>query len=369
MKNGSAKPVRGVFEHPPNSEIWWINYYTDKRHREKVGRKSDAIELYRKRKADYRAGVKIPDLRRQKVILFSKLIDDAIEFAKAHNSDFKKYISRGEIVRRKLGPLPVDEITPQVISRWLAAHCDSPATSNRYKSLISLCFREGIANGKAKSNPARMVRQKKENNGRLRFLSRDEAVILATAMAEVCPDKTSAFHVSVNTGMRLSEQFTLQWKYLNFERKIVDLTKTKNGVPRIVPLNSIALAAFIEQKKGITPSGNDLIFPNTAGNRYYDTDPWFSAAVEKAGLHNYTWHCNRHTFCSWLAMAGVGLKTIQELAGHKTIAMTARYSHLSPDYKTSEIERMVSGNVTPISDRGPKFQDRTAIKTATKRRG
>jgi integrase len=37
-----------------------------------------------------------------------------------------------------------------------------------------------------------------------------------------------------------------------------------------------------------------------------------------------------HTFCSWLSMAGVSIKEIQELAGHKTIAMSARYSHLSP---------------------------------------
>lgn len=39
-------------------------------------------------------------------------------------------------------------------------------------------------------------------------------------------------------------------------------------------------------------------------------------------------HCNRHTFCSWLAMAGASIKEIQEAAGHKTITMSARYSHL-----------------------------------------
>jgi site-specific recombinase XerD len=31
-------------------------------------------------------------------------------------------------------------------------------------------------------------------------------------------------------------------------------------------------------------------------------------------------------------MAGIDLKTVQELMGHKTIAMTARYAHLSPAY-------------------------------------
>jgi len=32
-------------------------------------------------------------------------------------------------------------------------------------------------------------------------------------------------------------------------------------------------------------------------------------------------------------MLGIDLRTVQELMGHKTIEMTLRYSHLSPDHK------------------------------------
>jgi hypothetical protein len=32
-------------------------------------------------------------------------------------------------------------------------------------------------------------------------------------------------------------------------------------------------------------------------------------------------------------MAGVDLKTVQELMGHKTIAMTARYAHVAPTHQ------------------------------------
>ena len=41
-------------------------------------------------------------------------------------------------------------------------------------------------------------------------------------------------------------------------------------------------------------------------------------------LNGYVWHCNRHTFCSWLAMAGASIKEIQEATGHKTITMAAQ---------------------------------------------
>jgi hypothetical protein len=41
-------------------------------------------------------------------------------------------------------------------------------------------------------------------------------------------------------------------------------------------------------------------------------------------------------------MAGVDIRTVQELMGHKTIAMTLRYTHLSPDHKRRAIEALES---------------------------
>ena len=45
----------------------------------------------------------------------------------------------------------------------------------------------------------------------------------------------------------------------------------------------------------------------------------------KSGVHRL-----RHTFCSHLAMRGAPARAIQELAGHKDLATTQRYMHLSP---------------------------------------
>ena len=41
-------------------------------------------------------------------------------------------------------------------------------------------------------------------------------------------------------------------------------------------------------------------------------------------------HILRHTFCSHLAMRGAPARAIQELAGHKDLATTQRYMHLTP---------------------------------------
>jgi hypothetical protein len=46
--------------------------------------------------------------------------------------------------------------------RQMQRHCKTSATSNRYKAFISLCYREGIRNGKVTINPARLVRHRRE---------------------------------------------------------------------------------------------------------------------------------------------------------------------------------------------------------------
>jgi hypothetical protein len=41
-------------------------------------------------------------------------------------------------------------------------------------------------------------------------------------------------------------------------------------------------------------------------------------------------------------MAGVDLRTVAELMGHKTIQMTMRYAHLAPQHNLAAVERLVS---------------------------
>ena len=69
-----------------------------------------------------------------------------------------------------------------------------------------------------------------------------------------------------------------------------------------------------------------------------DPREWFANACKEAKIEGVTWHTLRHTFASRLVMARVDLKTLQDLMGHKTLAMTARYSHLSPEHKLKALE-------------------------------
>jgi integrase len=340
MVRREEEKVKGVYEHPAGSGVWWINYYAQgKRHREKAGRRSDALALYQKRKADARRKIKLPELVPGNVVTFGHLSTMAVEHAKTHLRTSRDYVTRDEILSEEFGSRHADSITPQEIDQFLSKHCKTSATANRYRSFISLAYRLGMENGKVQSNPARLVRMRKEQNARLRFLTREEYDKVVKVIKKKTPEQVAAFTVSIYTGMRWGEQFSLTWGQVDLERKMVRLTKTKNGSARNVPLNSVALEALKAQQKKVPHKPDDMVFPRPGPSS--DTRWWFQPALTEAKITGYVWHSNRHTFCSWLAMAGVSIKEIQVLAGHKTITMAARYAHLSPESSVSASERLV----------------------------
>src|ERR1035437_9930542 len=206
-KMKEQEKVRGIFERPAGSGCWWVNYYVNgKQHREKAGRKSDAVALYQKRKADSRRKLKLPELVPGNVVTFGHLSAMAVEHAQTHLRTSRDYVTRDVILSAPFGSRNAADITPQEIDQWLTKHCGTNATANRYRSYISLAYRLGMENGKVTVNPARLVRLRTENNARRRYLTREEYDTLLSIIRRDNPAQVSAFIVSVYTGMRWGEQ-------------------------------------------------------------------------------------------------------------------------------------------------------------------
>jgi hypothetical protein len=64
----------------------------------------------------------------------------------------------------------------------------------------------------------------------------------------------------------------------------------------------------------------------------------FEEARNRAGITNFHFHDLRRTFATMLIQNGVDLCKVKELLGHKTLAMTARYSHNCPESLRSSVE-------------------------------
>src|SRR5215469_5247836 len=114
------KKERGVYEKVPGSGIWWIRYKTSGiEHREKVGRRGNAINLYRIRKADILRGAKMPANMREKSAKFSAIARDAINWYGSHDrKDIRNFKSRMRIILEALGDRIADEIKPSDIDSW-----------------------------------------------------------------------------------------------------------------------------------------------------------------------------------------------------------------------------------------------------------
>ena len=82
-----------------------------------------------------------------------------------------------------------------------------------------------------------------------------------------------------------------------------------------------------------------LLFPTADGKKRVQVSRAFMKCVSQLGFNDgvtdsrqrVVFHTLRHTFASWLVQKGVPLHTVAELMGYKSIAMTQRYAHLSPD--------------------------------------
>jgi integrase len=242
----------------------------------------------------------------------------------------------------KFGDRPAEDIEPLEIGNWLTSNTQwAPATKNRFRALISLVYRQAMRNGKTARNPARLVAARVENNGRTRYLLDDEERELRKVMAVRYPHYLDVLVVALNTGMRKGEQFSLTWDAVDLESRKIRLIETKNGSSRTIPINTPCLTA-LKNLRATSRDKRSFVFLLPSGGPMKEPRSWFTEALKDAKIDGLRWHDLRHTFCSRLAMAGVDIRTIAALAGHKTLQMSMRYAHLAPAHNLDAIEKLIA---------------------------
>jgi hypothetical protein len=80
--------------------------------------------------------------------------------------------------------------------------------------------------------------------------------------------------------------------------------------------------------------------------------------MEEAKIEGAVHHTARHTFCSCLVEKGASAHEIMATAGHKTLAASARYTHLNSKHTQSVVDRIATAKPEHAPEHAPEvFRD------------
>ena len=206
----------------------------------------------------------------------------------------------------------------------------SDATINRVVSAVStvlnhLAFDEVIEN-------APKFRRRKESEGRVLWYTKDEVNKLSLLSTDVFmrDDLSDIINAAAYTGMR-------QGELLKIRKKDIDLVSNRihvGGVPtqttkaknwRAIPIHDKIMDIVVSRCSQSNRSDVRLF-----GDEWRDKDQLLRAFKKVNKLlpkdEAYVFHTLRHSYATWLAEAGVPIRSIMALCGHKRIETTLRYA-------------------------------------------
>ncbi|MBI4457276.1 MAG: site-specific integrase [Acidobacteria bacterium] len=180
--------------------------------------------------------------------------------------------------------------------------------------------------GYLETHPLYRFRLLHEERRALRILTVEEFRALVSEVSKTDPVIGVFTAMLGETALRKAEGLRLKWGDINMARRMLTVSESKSGLPRYVPLSEFAMQQLALLPRAIRCSHVFI--------RMQTLTPWkdpygpFRLGKKVAGLD---WiggfHDLRHFRATqWLAN-GVDVRTVSELLGHSTLAMTTRYVH------------------------------------------
>ncbi len=306
-------------------------------------------EIEKKRKEEERA----EKLRKEKeAITFKEFFDDTYyPNAKANKKEYT-YKREDALFRLWIAPVvgnkPFKDISPfdlEKIKKSMNSKKQSPRSIQYALALIRQIFNYAkimkIYHG---DSPTKNVKAPKIDNKRHKFLSHDEADKLLKALKMKSEQLYEISLVSLHCGLRAKEIFSLKWGDVDLERRQILIKDTKNNSNRVAYMTNDLVEMFSNKER---KKPNELVFPDRNKKEIMKISNVFPKTVKDLKLNEgivdprdkVVFHSLRHTYASWMVENGTDLYTVKQLLGHKTLAMTERYSHV----RNETLQKAVKG--------------------------
>ena len=236
----------------------------------------------------------------------------------------------------RLGNRLVTDVTKADIA---ANHRDlgkTPRQANNVVQLLSGFFNWLERNGEPcpATNPTKSIERYEEHSVE-RFLTSEELGRLGEALTEyetyaresehpVQVAEALAIRLAIFTGMRVGEILPLEWDWVDFSKKEIQLPDSKSGA-RTIPLNAPALKTLSDVGRD---SGQKFVFCSAKPGRYLPTlqRAWCKIR-SRCGLEDVRLHDLRHSHATFGVTSVAHIRLIGGLLGHRSARSTERYAH------------------------------------------
>jgi integrase len=267
------------------------------------------------------------------------------EYAKANQHKPSGVASKESVLTLhllpRIGSKRLNEVTDVDVQRLKADLAEkklSPKTVNNVLSVLATMLKVATKWKEIHEAPVRIELLKTQDR-EMTFYEPDDYEKLLRASSKFGHDHELLVRLGGDLGLRRGEMIAISGNNLDFERQVVSIDGN------VVAGTEVDTKGMTVRRIPWTPGLTVLLqreFRGTKGRLLTQADGQETSAkilrvrmakIQKAaGLRdNGGLHILRHTFCSHLAMAGVPVLEIQQLAGHAHLSTTLGYMHLAPN--------------------------------------
>lgn len=259
-------------------------------------------------------------------------------------------------------PLRLKEITPYQLDTMMAEMRQRGLAAQTIRHAVALVRRimRRMVKWRLYNGPLPFddVILPRPNNERERYLEPGEARALLVELRQRSEQTWLMALISLHCGLRFGEIARLRWGDVRQDDMTLYIAESKSGRARHAVMTAEVAAAL-----GAMPHGTDtdLIFPARGGGVMASVSKAFFRAVDAVRLNDtgetitlpdgtmervkirdarqrVVFHSLRHTYASWLAKGGQGQLIIADRLGHRSLAMTQRYTHLMDESRRASAE-------------------------------
>ncbi len=311
-------------------------------------------------------------------------IKQNVESNKIKQVTYNRNIQTKKIVEKlSIANMPIQKITAQNINSDLCKLTNySNSIIDKVCILIRQAFNFAMINNYINKDPfllkgliIKPISNKQDKE--IEAFEIDEQTALLTTLNSSQDKYKDIIYIALFTGMRIGEILALTIDDLDFNKKIIkvsktltrgkndtyiigDTTKTYSGKREIPILSNLypILQKYITQKGLLFTYNGNIINPSTVNSHFKkickDANIKVITVKKKKGLDrsgkdyfvnlktsNVNTHMLRHTFATRCIEAGMNPAVLQKILGHKNIQITLdTYTSVFNRYKENEVEKL-----------------------------